>query len=435
MSTNHLDLFYKSFLESLHLQFGVNDDGTLTASQRHYGEEGIDPFFCDGRRLALASHNALSNPKWETYTYFHPLCESTLRGESAVLKTVIKLVSLRLTSVTQMLLSELVGIAADTDSHARLNSKQHVLLSSLADVNDKTNATLTTLLKKMSLTGDNRLLSLYLKPSGEWQDQRWARVCTVRFPFMEELTGTDDNVFSVKLSKKDRASLINAMNFVLPNCSVEGTYSYGSNSITAPQFESLAKAYITVATALNKVTNLFKKHLDAYDELIIDLDWAGGLENITQWRESYPALPGNSGDEKVDTKDVAAKVNAAPKFSPNSLNGEVNSTPVAPVGNTGSHQAAPTLAEETFSIGGLTVKKNPLGNLGMPIPNLPGANGTPVEPVRTANGVVFSSLATTAHSPVVQPQQGWQQPQQQWAPQQMHVPNNWGGNGGGGFVL
>jgi hypothetical protein len=398
MEQRQPDLLYKNILQSLDMTITHTEQGQDVVSLVNFDTREPEPFTCGGKRLAMCSPAALMQPQWDDLQYFHPLCENAIHGESEVLRTLLRLTALRITTVSLSLLQQLLNIAADKDQHSKLTSKQHVLLTPLANVTDKTPTVLGKLIDKLTLVGDYRFLSLYLKSRGVWKDAEWNRVCTVRFPLFKELVEKPDElvVFGVKIpSKKEKANIVNLIQYLFPNCEAQDQYSYGSNNMTAPQFHALINAYVGLANQLNKTTTLFKKHLDNPDVLLIDTSWVDQLDNLSKWREVYPSMPGNTGD--TDTGKPA------PVYKASNFGSEVSTVPLAPVGDP-NHQQPTTKSDLTpvVKFGEFTVKPNPLGNLGEPLPlQSTGVAVDPNAPRKTADGkIIFGAGPATAPAPV-----------------------------------
>lgn len=393
MEIRQPDSLYKNIVESLDMVITHTDNGQDVVSLVNFDTREAEPFVCGGKRLAMCSQAALLNPQWDELQYFHPLCENAIHGESEVLRTLLRLVSLRVTSVALSLLQQLVIIAADRDSHSKLTSKQHVILTPLANVTEKTPDILGKILDKLTLTGDNRFLSLYMKPRGVWRDAEWNRVCTVTFPLYQKLTETEElAVYGVKIpSKKEKANIVNAIQYLFPQCQEMGQYSHGSNNLTAPQFHALIMTYVTLAHQLNKTTALFKKHLDTPEVLMIDVSWAEQLDNLSKWREVYPSMPGNTGD--------TATAKPAPTFKAGAMGNEVSTVPLAPIGGAQNQIATkPTDLTPVTTFAGFNINPNPLGNLGAPIvpvtpAGYPIAGNGNTSPTRTADGKVIFQAA------------------------------------------
>lgn len=292
--------FYESILNSLSLEaneaglISMDVGGTLFASE------------INGKRMVLPTHDVLRAAPWETQIAFHPLAENVYRGESPVLKKLKTLVNFRLTSVLNLLIVELAQIAANKEYHEKLTPKQSELLDFVPKINGKTVDAFVKVLNTVSVNGDHRLVNIYLKHGGKYKGEDHSRVAVTYFPVTEEFNNDDKSIFGVKLpSQKDFKAFQSLFDFIVPDNSDTEVYSYGSRSMEAPYFDALMHAYVKVAKQLNKITWLFRKHLEAPDEMHIDVKWADSLKDLSFFRGLIPGLQGNDGELSIDEQEKA----------------------------------------------------------------------------------------------------------------------------------
>lgn len=343
-----LQEFYEDILNSLGLQ--IDDDSFVDMI---LGGTNF-PVTVDGKRMVMPTRDILSNPDWESKVAFHPLSESTYRGESPVLKKLKALVNFRLTTVISCLITELVELAVDTDYHDKLSPKQSELLTRIPKANKKTLDSYSKVINSISPTGKNKLISIYLKRGGEYKGEKYNRIAVTNFPIREEFVdGLEDiTIYGVKMSnKRDFANFISLFDYILPDSGESETYSHGSRSTEAPNFDALMSAYIKVAKKLNKVSKLFKKHLDNYPALHIDVSWANQLNDLAFFTDLIPSLEGNDGELSIDDdKTNEHQVTATNTDTVNRWAAEVNKVvePIkAPTPQPNAFQA-PTPQANTF---------------------------------------------------------------------------------------
>lgn len=305
---SHMEIIplYKSILESAGLD--VDKDGLVSMDLS--GE--LYPAECQGKRLAIPSAERLRSGEWQGLQAFHPLAENIYRGESPVLKKLRGLINYRIGSVLSCLMTELIEIAADTDSHKKLSPTQSEYLTLAPAADEKTVKDFNKVMKKNSNTGEFRLTSIYLKRGGIYKGEKYSRLAVASFPITDNFGNKDHTIFGVKVRAKDQRTFESLFEFILPGASDVETYSHGSNSMTAPFLHSLLKSFAKIARQLNKITHKFRKHLEDADGLHINLDWEDSLEDLSKYRDLIPTLSGNDGEPlKSDgTEDPHAKTKA-----------------------------------------------------------------------------------------------------------------------------
>ena len=315
--------FYKSILESTGVRIG--DDGLVSVSlgKDEAGKETLVPYEVGKggkgmRRLALPIPQILQGADWKSVIAFHPMSENILKGESPVLKCLNNLMAARLASTALRLAGQLLYIGANTSYHGKLTPKQSELLVHLQNANEGTIKVFNRLIGKIRLVPmdgmeDTRLLKIFLKRGGTWKGTKRARVAVVNFPLLDEFAKGENTIYDVKMSNKDRETLLNLMNYIFPEASDVDGYSFGSDSQIAPYFHALLHAYGNVAGRLNAVVKEFKKHLKDADELTTDLSWMSLAADLAPYRSSIPSLDGNDGEveDRPAEMEQPKQINAA----------------------------------------------------------------------------------------------------------------------------
>jgi hypothetical protein len=327
---NHL---YNAILHALNVDV-VNDECFRVAFDSSGKEPLVSP---EGKQWLVPTNNYLANPQWDKYLHFHPLCESSLRGESQCQKMLNRFISGRITQVIQHQINTLLEIGANHAIHKDLKGKRHEALAHLADVKDSTVKAWESIKKKITALGDHRLFRLYIKNGGKWNDIQYARVAVVRFPFYEELVSDSATVFGVKLNKTDRATFIKLMEYILPGLDDANTYNRGSSGMTAVTFLTSMLAFGNLAVTLNRTSKLFANYFEEGLRMQIDVSWIADLDNISQWRDVYGNFEESVGEAKEGDIADASQT----RFNPNHLSVPVSTTPMAPT-HVNQNQQLPT---------------------------------------------------------------------------------------------
>ena len=388
---------YRQILKALHITAGP--EGLLS----YEAIDSVEPIIIkdDGKnkRLVLPTRDVLDNCDWDNYIAFHPLSEHLNRGVSPVMNTLVKTATLRLTEVLSSLLEQLVELAADKSRHASMGPKAQKILSVLKTADKQMLENMRSLLKKIDLSPQRRVVSIFLKRRGVYKGIT-TRVCVVNFPLYDALTDPDRKVWGVQLRVKDSEAFEALFEYLLPDLDNPETYSAPSESKSAPYFESFLDAYEKVATQLNNVINVNRKELKLVDKLKTDL-WGNITDDLLTYRSEIPPLEGNKGIPLDDT-------NPSTQYENSSV---VTTTPVS----------APVLATQ------------PVVQTSQPQPQQPVVQTGPV--VATAGPVVATAEPTESiseklarrqfqlHGGVAplqqqQPMMGYQQPVMYQQPQQ-----------------
>jgi hypothetical protein len=383
---------YESMLKSVNF---VVDDNHMVSYV--IGNNKV-PVQVSGKRLILPVHDVLSNPDWATTIAFHPLSEAIIRGESPVFRKLKIAVLSRLTTVATCLVTELMGIAVDHDYHKKLSPTQNEFLDLIPNVKEETLTKLEKLLDVVSIDGDHRFVNMYIKRGGEWKGKKYQRVCVVDFPLMQELKSEGTYACGVNLgSLKNKKAITALMNYVLPDTEGE-TYSFGSNSLAAPNLHALLTSFAKIAAKLNKVTKLFHKHLDNPAELHIELGFEKFIGDLAQYRDMIPSLTGNEGD-LGDGAEPAAKPHQHPQV-------DTSKFAQAVVDRESTAKPTPTPAPTGF-VPPWDNQPTPATGFTQPAPT-----PTPAQTPPTGSGLKWGDVVS--HNPALQQQQAMLQQQQRF---------------------
>jgi len=256
---------------------GVNEEGEIVADL--FNSNGPTPNILIGdQKLVFPCQKQFSDPDQEKI-YFHPLCESVLRGgESEVLQKLRNAILTRLNLVTGQITTSLLVIAGSQDLQRRLSPDQNSLLKVVRDANEKTGqnfqAQMLSYLKKKV---PSPFVGIYLKKQGTWIGKSYSRVAIITFPFYKELTDPE------KKSRHlvgDHAAYKAVFEYIFPGLDEPDTYNYGTRSHVAPFLDVLTKAAAVLATRLNEIASLFKDFIPEWEDFLFDMDWLETFQSL-----------------------------------------------------------------------------------------------------------------------------------------------------------
>jgi hypothetical protein len=428
--------FYQKLLDSLMLS--VDESGYISMNMGSsvnpstvLTEQGVE------KRLVLPIREVLRRSQWDSEIGFHPLSENVYRGESDVLKKLKRQILFRINYSFQQLFIELATIAADLDYHAKLSPTQSNILDLMPKINDKTVDTFNRVFNKASIKEDSpfKLVNVYLKHGGTYRNEQYSRVAVTTFPIYDQANTNERTIFEVKFnSKRDYDAFWGLFGYLLPDFDKPETYSAGSRSLEVPYFDALLHVYLKLAKALNKVTYLFRRHLENPSKIHIDVSWDAYLSKLSEYRGVIPALEGNDGKPSIEEQKHTAQLppQGMEQHLAQNLYDQVNAPPSPP-------EQAPTLQIDPNSIPPWETQPQPAAPQPQPqkdesdtlswtelmrrrqqnpypqqppmYPTPPGFAGTAYYP-GTQQGVSYGQSYRAQLPP--QPPMGYQQPYGQW---------------------
>lgn len=291
--------FYGAILETagLHIVDGV--------VHQHLPDDGDVPVTVSKKTLVLPTDHWLGETDIQNIQYFHPISENVIRKESTVFKFIRRLVVINSTSVILELMQDLIHILSNKDTHSTLDPITQLPLLRCAPEADKDfSEKFEKIIDKIDPTGETAFLSAVILRGKSLKDKDYTRIAKISFPLLHALENPEGNqVFGVKLRKKDISGLINLIYYILPDLKSDSEfYSTGSRSGVAPSLHALLSSYAKLIQAVNVVKRAFGK-----DE--IALDWLDDLTNLADFKGLIPKLPGNDGEplegeEKLEERPV-----------------------------------------------------------------------------------------------------------------------------------
>lgn len=289
--------FYLGVLNSLSMS--ADDDGLISML---VGDETY-PCMINKKRLVMPTGPILKNLDLTKTIPFHPLAEQINRGESTVIKKLKDLVSYRITSIICCLIDELTELAADKSLHDTLTAPQSELLEKLKNVSASTVQRFEKVIGSISTTGDNKLVSIYLKRGGIYKGNTHSIVSVVSFPIMKAIDHNESKIFDVNIgTKKDMRSFEDLLEYLLPDIRVKESYNAKSDSLEVPYLDALLSSFIKIAKHLNLITSVFSDKLSNPQGLLIDLSWESEMNRLHLYRNLLPNLEGNIGTTSVDER-------------------------------------------------------------------------------------------------------------------------------------
>ena len=302
----------------------------------------------DDKAVVLPIDSVMKQFNVEANMAFHPLSESVIRAESAIITKLKQLMTFRLTEVIQTQLALLVDLAADTARHKNLSPEQQEFLRCLPKADAKTakavdnispkdlGEALTQVLDANGSAPKHNVMHMFLKRNGTWNGRKYKRVCIVNFPILEAENSKENSIFGVKVRVNDKPAILNLFKYIVGAVTPEETpYNYGSDSGIAPYFDALIHSFLSLAKVLNRTTFRFKNHMteEMFDTLYIDTLWGDEIEDLAQYKGLLGPMDGNIGDqpEEDKAKNAATITMLQQPVVNNNLQASViNATPPAP---------------------------------------------------------------------------------------------------------
>jgi hypothetical protein len=290
---NLLD-FYKNILLAGNM---VTDSQGMVSGKY---EDKTTPIMIGGKRLILPTRDNLRNADLDAQVMFHPIIESSSRGESDVVSKLRGCINIRLNFIVAKLMSELLTLCTSPAQHAHLSPNQGELLNHCKDADEKTLLMFDSIIEKMGINNKTQcFVQIYLKRSYNLNGKSFNRAAVVSFPFYEELIKDQDTVFGITIKrKKDRATLIKLCKFIFSDIDKPNAFDVGTNSEIAPFLVALMNALIKVVSCIQDVVSEYEnffvdssiyKYKDDFADVINDLNPLMG-EAL-----AIPMQPGNEG--------------------------------------------------------------------------------------------------------------------------------------------
>ena len=329
----------------------VNEDGLISMSSRLNADDngGSDPVIIDGKRLVMPTQYHLDHPDPKQKVIFHPLSESILLGESAVVSKLRRVYSVMINLAILKLIEDLITLGLSVADHKKLSPGQAEILSILKDVDARTQKDMSKMIvnavKKDGV--DGMFFKLYLKKGGTVDGKKYSKAGIATFPFYNEISQDKAEHYGVTIRKKDHLMIQKLMEVILPGISEAHHYDRGSNSDIAPYLDALLRTVQAVGSDLNKLSKKFHKFLSHPEMTEVSLDWVEGMDNISEYLSEIRRIPaqlGNQGSRKTEeimqedlnlrdalNQGVNQAINRSNEINEKVTASHTNAMPVAPV--------------------------------------------------------------------------------------------------------
>lgn len=285
--------FYEGFLRSLGMVVGA--DNTIA----YQGADGdLIPMTIESKRLVMPTQEMLRTMDSKFHVAFHPLCEMIMRNESPVQRKIRTVVNTHTTGIIIQLMITLAALSISDQKDKTTRSEYFDLFTLMNGAKESTFKAVEKLVEVIEVTGtNNRLVNFGIKRSGDLNGKKFRRSCQVTFPILAEWDAhkPEDRIYGVKMSKKDKATILLLLNFIIRGLNVKDAYSAGSDSMFAPTFMALANAYAAFMTDINTVVWNFKNELPNVGIMQADLSWVDLSLDLEQYNGFLPVLEGNEG--------------------------------------------------------------------------------------------------------------------------------------------
>ena len=339
--------FYSQIVSSLDMV--ADEHGLLSTKTYSDDDNTLLPATVEGKRLVLPTADYLKADPDDRFMAFHPLSENVARGQSAVLRYLVKSVRSRITYKLVNVALNLCKIACESEYQNRLSTSWNEFFKGVADADDKT---MSNFAKTISAALDHQsgLVSFYLRNRSKIGETEYLRTALVNFKIIDEIeTGKP---YGVTIRKKDIKIFKAIILTVFPEADVKDKYSVGVTNDVAPYFVAIMTAYANMASHLNEIIILLKALDSDVDK--IPTDFTTALQGLSALKREIPPLDGNIGkvlknsdEEEATTAQAAPEQKATDNLPPWSTPKEETQANAAanPLQQVTNRQAAPAANE------------------------------------------------------------------------------------------
>lgn len=285
------------------------------------GKPVYEPAILDGKRLVMPTAERLQRPNPEKEMFFHPLSEDALQGESSIITLIKNRVSIAINLSIHTWIKSMMYLALSVDDHQKLNPDQSEVLSILKNIDEKSEKTFSKLiLAGMQQKGfDGFFFRMFLKRGGTVAGKKYARAGIVSSPFYEELCSSSEEIYGIKLRRKDQGVLKSLFEYLLPRISEKGAYDQGSDSDVAPYMDAIMQTAASIGADINRRINEYHEFIPDWQDRIINTGWQKAFNDLPSYMPEIRRIPNqkaNTGAPRVKDSmqakhDIAASVNEA----------------------------------------------------------------------------------------------------------------------------
>ena len=292
---------------------------------RLVGDDSKDQFLVNGKALVLPTDEQLRSMNTDQKMAFHPLAESTIRGESPIIQKLKDTINTNLGLRFGYLGPELIRIVSSTAIQQRLSPEQAEVIIRIKDADETTIVNWNNTLRQLVLKRPTRgFLNVFLRRGGDYQGQKYSRVGITTFPFYKELLTGEQDV--AKIRKKDYPTFIQIHQAIFPEIDIDEAYNYGFRGQVAPFLCTLLITAAKLAFRMNEMVELFKDYFEDADMIRSDVSWLSSIEHaddLSSLIRRIPLQEGNDGSLVLTEQPQTASSPAAVPVN--------QAVPVAPV--------------------------------------------------------------------------------------------------------
>ena len=265
---------------------------------RFIGDDSKDQFLVNGKALVLPTDEQLRTMNTAQKMAFHPLAESTIRGESPVIQKLKDTINTNLALRFGYLGQELIRIVSSTAIQQRLTPEQAEVIIRIKDADETTIVNWNNTLRQMVLKRPTRgFLNVFLRRGGDYQGQKYSRVGITTFPYYKELLTGEQDVS--KIRKKDIPTFIQIHQAIFPEIDIDEAYNYGFRGQVAPFLCTLLITSAKLAFRMNEMVDLFKDYFEDKEMIKSDVSWLSDIENADALAPLIRRIPLQEGNDGV----------------------------------------------------------------------------------------------------------------------------------------
>lgn len=281
---------YRSILKTA----GVSVDATGRCWWKKNEEETL-PFVLKQKQLVLPYRENLLEPDNTKEVFFHPFNQSAARGPSDVLDVYRAMVMNEINAQIGSIFLGMADMVVSTDRHKELSAFELDLISPLKEFDDKLLATLTKVVQSVPRNSTNdAYVSAFVKKGGVINGHKYKFICKVTWPVFEELTENQSCGGVALKTKKAVAAFANLFGVIGVTAETADTFTCGSDSSTAPAFESLLGSISKIVTRLNEIVENSPAIFSGLEP--ISMDWVEAVSDMQQFAADIKKIPIQNGN-------------------------------------------------------------------------------------------------------------------------------------------
>lgn len=251
----------------------------------------------EGKRIFMPYPKVLKQSDPTKTMIFHPFREYVNRGESAIVRKLRKLISVRLNVAVIALVDRFINLLNSPALHKEFSPQQRELIKAITSTDLDPAKFLSASWKLFEEKPDSFAISLYLKKNGSLRGKKYNRVGVVSFTFYDSIKATS-------LSEKQKKALYQLFNFIFPgSLDDQESYNEGTESTQCPWLDALLRSSYNVVSRIQELTSLYKPYIkdpetdDIPEELVFDVQWVDEMDRLNQYASEIAMIPSQVGNE------------------------------------------------------------------------------------------------------------------------------------------